>query len=121
MRRARRASLRIDERWGRAGDEVALQQIAAQLDQRVGLGLGLDALADHRHAMLAAQLRDRADQALLQRMSVDVADQGHVELDEVSVERANGAHPRVASSKVVDRDPEPALAQLGDAVAYVTE
>ena len=52
-------------------------------------------------------------------MLVDVADERHVELDVVAVERRERAHPRVAAAEVVDRDLEAELAQLGDAIANV--
>src|SRR5687768_14251294 len=46
---------RIDERGAGAGDQIALQVIAAQVAEDLGLARGLDPLADHPHAAVPAQ------------------------------------------------------------------
>src|SRR5204862_7452988 len=53
------------------GEQVALAEVAAEADQRVALGVGLDALGDDLDAELAAQADDRPEQLRLHRRAID--------------------------------------------------
>src|SRR5664279_5691196 len=119
-RRADRiTSQRVAERQSRARDQITLQIVAAEIHEHARFGLGLDTLADDLRPLLAAQLGHRTHEPLLHRVLIDIADERHVELDVVTVERRERAHSCVAAAEIIDRDLEAELAQLGDAIANV--
>src|SRR5262249_24160818 len=103
------------ERRGWLGEEIALEQIAAELDERVALLDVLDALAHDHHAHVLAERGHRANQLLLRRLLVHVAHQGHVELDDLGLKQREAREAGVTGAEIVDRDLKAHLAKPRDA------
>ena len=85
--------------------EVALELAAAQADEPVALGLGLDILGDHREGQGLAQLDDRADELAANRIGHQPGDQGAVDLHRIEdalleVEDRGGAHPEIVHGQL---------------------
>src|SRR5439155_16047520 len=89
----------------------ALQVVAAELDQAVALLGLLDAFGDDLEALVAGKAQQEADEVSRRGVLVDVAHEGHVELDELGSEVGDGAEAGVARAEVVDGDAEPGAAQ----------
>src|SRR5260370_22175812 len=94
-----------DEKRGRGpAEEIALQEIAAEGQERVALARRLHALGDDLAAQLATQAHRRAHDVARRRRLIDVAHQRHVELDELRLEARQAGQPRVAFAQIVDGD-----------------
>jgi hypothetical protein len=52
----------------RLRDQVALEEIAPQLDEAVAFRDRLDAFSDHQRADVVAELAQRSDRSLLERV-----------------------------------------------------
>ena len=90
----------------RRGEEPPLAEHHAQVEQRRQLGLRLDPLCDHLGSDLLRKVDQRLQQAALDQVAVDVADQRDVELQVVGLDLHQGLQARVAGAHVVDGDPE---------------
>src|SRR5690348_13329954 len=89
-----------------ARDQPALDEGDSGVADRGALGLGLDALGDDGGAELAGERGHRADDATLGGVALDVADQRHVELDDLGLERGERGEAGVAGAEIVDGDAE---------------
>src|SRR5690606_22786708 len=96
----------------RAGEQIALEQIDAQAAQRQVLLDALDTFGDHRNVELAADTDDAFDNRAACAALVDIADQFHVDLDDVWLKLCQQTQPRIASPEVVDRGLEAKLLVL---------
>src|SRR5690606_15587157 len=103
-----------------AGEEVALSEPDALLDEPGALGLRLYALGDERHAYALGEELDGPHEVLVLERGADAAREAGVELEERDgqpVERCQGG---VAAAEVVEGDANAGLAQaLEDARAGV--
>lgn len=86
-------------------------RISALGQECVALGLALHPFGDERDAQLAAQRDDGSDELGPDRRSLDLAKQGHLELDRVRLQHGQAAESRPGSGDVAD----------GDAVAEGTQ
>jgi len=93
-------------------EPVTLPVGAAQFEQQRALLLGLDALGGGFDAEARAERRDRLDDHGRVAVTVDVLDEGTVDLDLVERERAQVAERRIAGAEVVHRDAHAERAQL---------
>ena len=83
------------------GRRLDLQQVAAEVDQHVALARGLDALAHHQGADVAAYLDHRLDEPPLERLLVDVAHQRHVEIHDLRANVDDAGEGGVAGAEIV--------------------
>src|SRR5688572_21298864 len=98
----------------RAAEQVALQEIAAELGDTVTLADGLDPFGDHGAPHVVAQLDERADRALLDDVLVATAHERHVDLDDLGHQLGEAGEAGIAGADVVDRDAEAELAEPGE-------
>lgn len=104
--RQRRAP-RKDEELIRAlgpGECIALQEVAAQFTQHVGMLHGLDAFRHRLDAERAADFDDRADQRLLLVRAEDRSDELAVDLQPLRLDLEQADDRGVAGAEIVDLD-----------------
>src|SRR3954447_5144062 len=99
----------------RTADEEALAKLDAELAQRLELLRGLDALGDHVEPEPAREGDDHADEARVAAVRAQPVDEGLGDLEAVERQRVQIAQRRVAGAEVVECDPDPERAQLGEA------
>ena len=75
----------------RAGEEVALHRVAAELAQALELDLALDALGDDLQAERAGDLDDGGDDRRVLVLGADAGDERAVDLDRRRAGSASGA------------------------------
>src|ERR1043165_4308788 len=103
----------------RPAEQVALEQITTEIDECTTLVLRLYALTNNDGTPLMAQVAQRADRALLECALVNVAYQGHVDLDHLGHQLSEAGQPGVTSADVIDRQPEPERAETRDALGQI--
>ena len=99
----------IVERDGR-GVEVALRLRAAELDEDLGLPLGLHALGHDLEAEPAGEPDDAGDDGHVVAVGVELGRERAVDLHRVDGEAPEVAERRVAGPEVVDREADAELA-----------
>ena len=108
------------ERTG-ATEQIALHEVAAEIDEGVALGGGLDADPDQAHAELGAQHRDALDVLATGGVVVDVAHQVGVDLDDVGAQLDEQPEAATSAAEVVDGELEAELAQGGGVARGLAE
>src|SRR6185437_9426877 len=99
-------------KWRRRfGEQVALEEVAPEVDERVALGRRLHALGDDRRANVVTERDHRRDDAALRAVRVDAANELHVELHDLGLEQREAREAGVARAEIVDGDTEPELAE----------
>ena len=88
----------------RRGVEEALRLRAAELDEDLGLALGLHALGHHLQAEPAGEADDAGDDRDVVAVGVELGRERAVDLHRVDGEAAQVAERRVAGAEVVDRE-----------------
>src|SRR5256885_1953671 len=107
-RSVRRASvtnfLPVDggEGAARAGEEETLLQVAAEALEGIALLSRLDTLGEDGDAEILAERGDRFDELRLGRFAMEVANQGDVELRDLSVELHEARQSGVAGAEIID-------------------
>lgn len=104
----------LGKRLSRLGEQVPLQEVAADLDQCVALRDGLDAFSNDENAHVFAEPGHGIDNFAFLRHRVDTAHEGHVELDDFGFEGGEAREARVACTEVIDRNAEPELAERSE-------
>src|SRR5690606_19531122 len=87
---------------GGLGEQVALAQGHPLGPTNLKLLEGFHPLGDHPDVHLLRHLDNAADDGATPRVAVDVADEAHIQLDQVGLEVRQHAEPGVAGAKVVD-------------------
>src|SRR5579871_1450680 len=103
------------EAVGGVGEEVALEEVAAELDQGVAFGGAFDALDDDAGAEVFADRVEGVDQFLFEWVLVDVAGQRHVDLDHLGGEGGEAGEAGVTGAQVVEGDAVAEAAERGEA------
>src|SRR5678815_946904 len=85
-----------------SGEQVALEQVATEIDQSFALMDRLDPLRDDHHSQVLAERDERADQLLLDALQVDAAHERDVDLDHVRGQLGEVVEAGVARAQVVD-------------------
>lgn len=92
------------EIFGRAGDEIALGEIAAELARGSEIGLGLDALGDDRDAQRMGEARDLVDDRLAAGALAHAIDEGAVDLEIMGIDLHQHLEAGKAAAEIVDGD-----------------
>ena len=88
----------------RPGEQIALAAIHAQFAHHCAFGCGLDPLRHHLAAGFARELHHRCGNRAAGRVAVDIAGDGHVDLDDIGLEIEHVAQAGIAGADIVDGD-----------------
>src|SRR6187402_3839235 len=102
-------------------EQVALEQIAAEVHDRLPFFHYFHALGDDRFAHVVAKLNHRAHDLALHVVFMDAANERHVELDEFRFQLREAGQPRIAGAEVIERDPEAQRTQARNAIAHIAD
>src|SRR5690606_13800925 len=101
---------------GRPGKVIALEQLNPEVLQGGQFPRGFNALGNNLNGQVATDLEDAVGDCPASLVGVDIADQGHVQLDQVGVEFRQQIEAGIAGAKIVDGgEKAPLLIVLNDA------
>ncbi|VVT20658.1 hypothetical protein HOE425_331875 [Hoeflea sp. EC-HK425] len=88
--------------YGGLGKEVALHEVDAEIMQHVKLGLRFNTFTHHFDTEIMQHAHVVAKHGGLDRRSVDIPDQTHVELDHVGLKPGEKIEARIAGTEIID-------------------
>jgi len=91
---------------GRAREIVSLKNVDAEVAQGIEFVGGLDTLGDDLNVERVAQVADGLDEAMAGGVEMDVADDVHVNLDDLGDEVGEEREAGVAGSEIIEREVE---------------
>src|SRR3990167_540099 len=86
----------------RLGEPVTLHQKYSTVRQEIPFSGAFDAFGDDCNVQLRTHCDNPSDDRLTNTVAIDIADQCHVEFDQVRLEISQQIEPRVARAEIVD-------------------
>src|SRR5258707_4974629 len=99
--------------------QISLQEIAAELDDRFALLDGLDAFGHGDDRQVPAQRGHGSNEAPFRGMAIDASYERAVEFHELRLDGRKAREPGVPSPEIVDRNPEAQAAKVGDSASRI--